>query len=202
MAVLVGATLVGFVLGILFLADPGDTERYTELYYPTHKISLTPSSGPESFNYSGAVVTGELLGNTFWVLGPDTEEEVVVFNLEGKETQFRIYETFRLGETYLVFADATENECLFHEYPREVFEFDDVRMRFIIENKMKEDHTYHYRVYLSGNLVDDGEVSIEADGRADVVSSFLVGTTDNDWTRISVTLDTGQNISHAFRTYR
>ncbi len=202
MAVLVGAALVGFVLGIVFLSEPRPTDRYTELYFATHKVSLENYTGPLDFNYSGFVVRGELLGNNFWILGPETNKEVLVFTSDDKETRIEIYQTFRLGDTYLLFADATAVECLFHEYPREVLQFEDVRLRFVIENKMKRDHTYYYKTFLGDTLVDGGEVPVASGQRVSVVSSFPAGTTDNQWTRISVVLDTEQNISFGFRTYR
>ena len=201
MAVLVGASLAGFVLGVVFLTEPKSTDRYTELYFATHKIALDPYSGDLSFNYSGTVVTGELLGSELWILGPDMDEEVLVFLVEDRETRVKIYQTFKLGDTYLTFADATAGEGLFHEYPREVLEFGDARLRFVIENKMKKDHTYYYKTYLGNEVADEGEVALNADEKKDVISSFPVGTTDNKWTRVCVVLDTGQNISFGFRTY-
>jgi len=201
MIVLVGACLVGFVLGVVFLFEPRRADRFTELYFVAHKIPLQPYQGPRDLNYSGTVVGGELLGHEFWVLGPDSDQEVLALDLGGEEARFKIYQTLKLGETYLLFADATSNECLFYEYPREVLEFTDVRLRFTIENKMGRDHTYYYKTSLAGKAVDQGEVAVASGGKMDVISSFEVGTTNNKWTRISVTLDTGQNISFGFRTF-
>lgn len=202
MIILVGACLVGFVLGAVFLLEPRPVDRFTELYFVTHKIPLQPYQGSRNLNYSGAVVGGELFGHQFWVLGPDSDQEVLVLDVEGEEARFNIHQTFKLGETYLLFADATSKECLFNEYPREVLEFTRVRLRFTIENKMGRDHTYYYKTYLAEKTMDQGEVAVESGGKKDVISSFEVGTTNNKWTRISVTLDTGQNISFGFRTYR
>ena len=50
MAVLVGASLIGFVLGITFLIEPGYPDRYTELYFSTHKVSMKAYDGSLNFN--------------------------------------------------------------------------------------------------------------------------------------------------------
>lgn len=202
MAVLIGAALIGFVLGIVFLTEPKVTDRYTELYFATHKVQLENYTGPMDFNYTGSVVRGELLGSEFWILGPETDAEVLVLRPEGGETRLKIYQTFKLGGTYLFFADATSRECLFHEYPREVAQFETARLRFIIHNKQGRDTTYYYSTRLGGDVVDTGEVPVKAGEKVDVISSFPVGTTNNKWTRISVALNTGENISFGFRTYR
>jgi len=201
MIILVGGCLVGFVLGAVFLFEPRRADRFTELYFVTHKIPLQPYQGPRDLNYSGTVVGGELLGHEFWVLDPDGDEEVLALDVDGEEARYKIYQTFRLGETYLLFADATSEGCLFYEYPREVLEFTSVRLTFTIENKMGRDHTYYYKTWLAGEIKDHGEVAVASGGRKDVISSLEVGTTNNMWTRISVTLDTGQNISFGFRTF-
>jgi len=202
MVILVGACLVGFVLGAVFLSEPVSVDRFTELYFVTHKVPLQPYQGPRDFNFSGIVVAGKLFGHEFWVLDPDGSQEVLVLDLDGEESRFNIYQTLKLGETYLVFADATSKECLFYEYPREVMEFTSVRLRFTIENRMGRDHTYYYKTYLAGKAMDQGQVHVASGEKKDVISSFAVGTTNNKWTRISVTLDTGQNISFGFRTYQ
>jgi len=201
MIILVGACLVGFVLGAVFLLEPRPVDRFTELYFVTHKIPLQPYQGPRDFNYSGTVAGGEVLGHQFCVLGPESDQQVLVLDLQGEEARYNIYQTFKLGETHLLFADATSKECLFHEYPREVLEFTGVRLRFTIENKLGRDHTYYYKTYLAGEAMDQGEVAVASGEKKDVISSFEVGTTNNKWTRISVTLDTGQNISFGFRTF-
>ncbi len=201
MAVLVGASLVGFVLGIVFLAEPRSVDRYTQLYFVTHKVPLVPLQGLVDLNYSGIIVEGGVFGHDFLILGPGTAEEALVFR-ENPENLIKIYQTFKLGDTFLFFAGATERECLFHEYSREVMEFTGGRVRFVIENNMKKDRTYYYKTFLGGRVVDQGEAFIRADERKEVVSSFPVDTTNNQWTRIWITLDTGQNISFGFRTYR
>ena len=202
MAVLFGASLVGLVLGVVFLAERRPIDRFTELYFVSHKVQLDPLSGTLDLNYTGAIAHGELFGRDFWVLGPETDEEILVFLTNGKETQIKIHQTFRLGDTYLLFAGgATDRECLFYEYSREVKEFEKARMRFAIENKLKRNHTYYYKTYLGSTLVDAGEVPVKAGECKYVISSFPVGTTENEWTRVYVVLDTGENISFAFRTY-
>ena len=202
MVVLVGASLVGFVLGMTFLLQPRPVDRYTELYFATHKIPLGPYSGPEDFNFSGQIVGGQFAGRGIWVLGPDTDEEILVVRSGEGESRFRIYQTFKLDETSFFFADATQAECLLHEYSREVPEFGTARLRFTVGNRLRKDHSYVYRVYLGKELADSGEVLVASGGQKDVVSSFPVGSTSNLWTRVSVVLDTGENISFGFRTYR
>ena len=64
------------------------------------------------------------------------------------------------------------------------------------------DHTYYYKTYLGTEIVDTGEVPVEDGQVVDVISSFPAGTTDNVWTRVYVVLDTGENISFGFRTYK
>ena len=201
MAILVGAALIGFVLGVVFLAEPRPTDKYTELYFVVHKVPLEPYSGGHDFNFTGAIVEGSIFDLNFWILGPDAEEEVLVFLSGGEETRISIYQTFKLGDTHLTFADSTSRECLFHEYPREVEEFGEARLRFVIANRLEKDHTYYYKTYLGTEIVDAGEVPVGKDQNVDVISSFPAGTTDNAWTRVYVVLDTGENISFGFRTY-
>lgn len=202
MAVIVGAAVVGFVLGIVFIIEPVPTDRYTELYFVVHKVQLGPYNGTHDFNFTGNIVEGELFDHSFWVLGPDTDEEILVFLSDDTEKRLAIYQTFKLGDTYLTFADATSGECLFHEYPREVQEFEEARLKFVISNRLKKDHTYYYKTVLGEEIVDAGEVPVESGGRKEIISSFPAGTTDNDWTRVYVVLGTGENISFGFRTYR
>lgn len=202
MALIVGAAIIGFVLGIVFLTEPIPTERYTELYFVVHKAQLIPYNGTHDFNFTGTIVEGELFDQIFWVLGPDTDEEILVFMSDDKETRIAIYQTFKLGDTHLTFADATSGECLFHEYPREVQEFGEARLRFVVSNRLKKDHTYYYKTYLGEEIVDAGEVDVESGGSKEVISSFPAGTTENVWSRVYVVLDTGENISFGFRTYR
>ncbi len=201
MLILVGASLVGFVLGAVFLAEPRTATRYTELSFTTHKVSLEPYSGDMNLNDSLNPVTGDLFGNAFIIIGPDTDEEELIIPGDGSATGLKIYQTFKMGNTYLTFADATSEESLFHEYPREVFEFTDVRLSFEIGNRRGEDRTYYYETRLGDQVKDSGGVPVKAGGNKTVISSFPVGTTDNRWTRVYVTLDTGQNISFGFRTY-
>ncbi len=202
MVVLVGASLVGLVLGLTFLSQPRASDRYTELYFVTHKIALDPYSGSKEFNYTGQIVTGEFLGMQLYVLGPETDEEILVLASESGESRFQIYQTFKVGDTYLFFADATSEECLFHEYSREVPQFETGRLRFVVGNRMGRDRTYYYKIYLGEEVVHSGEVPVPSGESRDVVSSFPVGTTENKWSRVAVVLDTGENISFGFRTYR
>jgi hypothetical protein len=202
MLVLVGASLVGLILGLTFLFQPRGIDRYTELYFVTHKVALQPYSGVEDFNYSGQISTGEFLGMRLYVLGPETDEEVLVLASEGGQSRFPIYETFKVGDTYIFFADATSEECLLHEYCREVPQFETGRLRFVVGNRMGKDRIYYYKVYLGEEVVDSGEVPVASGESKDVVSSFPVGSTENEWTRVAVVLNTGENISFGFRTYR
>jgi len=201
MVVLFAASLAGFVLGTLFVLGPRSEDRFTEVYFASYKIPLSAYNGSVDLNYSGVVVHGKLLGHDIWVLGPDTDDEVLVLSSERGLSRLHIYQTFRLGGTYLLFADATSRECLLYEYPREVPENADVRFRFIIENHLGREHTYFYETRLGDEVVDRGQVEVPRDGRVDVISSFTVGSTHNKWTRVSLSLDTGQNISFGFRTY-
>ncbi len=201
MLVVFGASLVGFILGTVFVVQPRSEDRFTELYFACYKVPLSPYQGSTNLNYSGVIVHGKLLGHEIWVLGPDTSDEVLVISSQSGLSRFHIYQTFRLGGTYLFFADATRQGCLFYEYPREVPEHSDVRFRFIIENHMGKDHDYFYETRLGSKVADQGHVEIPKGGSADVISSFYVGTTHNKWTRVSVSLDTGQNLSFGFRTY-
>lgn len=201
MLILIGAAMVGFVLGAVFLFEPRRSTRYTELYFATHKIELSNYTGGLEFNTSERIVTGSLFGRELWIVGPDSDEEKLIVGEEPNRIRLKIYQTFRMGDTYLTFADATSTEALFHEYPREVFEFSDVRLRFFIANKRGQDHTYYWETHLGDRLMEEGEAQVEAGEVKSVISSFPVGTTNNEWSRILVTLDTGQNISFSFRTY-
>jgi hypothetical protein len=199
MALIVGAALIGFVLGVVFITEPRPTDRYTELYFVVHKVPLESYPGGQDFNFTGNIVTGQIFSNDFWILGPDTDEEVLVFSPEGD--RIGIYQSFKLGDTHMTFADATYAECLLHEYPREVQEFQEARLRFVISNRLKKDNTYYYKTYLGTEVVDTGEVPVQSGEKVDVVSSFPVGTTNNEWTRVFVVLSSGENISFGFRTY-